>query len=58
MYTDESCTFAMAARRVNTRYPTREDVELVLHEGSYLEDVSDSDSEENIMFILVKSLCQ
>ena len=40
----------MAARRVNTRYSTREAVELVLHEGSDLEDVSDSDSEENIVY--------
>ena len=35
---------------MNTRYPMREDVELVLHEGSDLEDVSDSDSEENIVY--------
>ena len=37
----------MAACRVNTRYLTREAVELVLNEGSALEDFSDSGSEEN-----------
>ena len=49
LHTNESCTFSMAARRVNTRYSTREAVELVLNEGSDLEDASDSDSEENIV---------
>ena len=39
----------MAARRVNMRYLTRETVELVLNEGSDLEDFSDSGSEENIV---------
>ena len=40
--------FKMAARRVNTSYSARETVELVLNEGSDLEDFSDSGSEENI----------
>ena len=39
----------MAAHRVNMRYSTRETVELVLNEGSDLEDFSDSGSEENIV---------
>ena len=39
----------MAARRVNMRYSTRETVELVLNEGSDLEDFLDSGSEENIV---------
>ena len=39
----------MAARRVNMRYSARETVELVLNEGSDLEDFSDSGSEENIV---------
>ena len=39
----------MAARRVNMRYSTRETVELVLNEGSDLEDFSDSGSEEDIV---------
>ena len=47
--TDESCTFQMVARRVNMRYSTMETVELVLNEGSDLEDFSDSGSEENIV---------
>ena len=38
----------MAARRVNMRYSVRETVELILNEGSDLEDFSDSGSEENI----------
>ena len=33
---------------MNMRYSTRETVELVLNEGSDLEDFSDSSSEENI----------
>ena len=37
------------ARRVNMRYSTMETVELVLNEGSDLEDFSDSGSEENIV---------
>ena len=37
----------MAVCRVNMRYLTREAVELVLNEGSDLEDFSDSGSEEN-----------
>ena len=37
--------FKMAARRVNMRYSTRETVELVLNEGSDLEDFSVSGSE-------------
>ena len=41
--------FKMATRRVNMRYSARENVELVLNEGSYLEDFSDSGSEENIV---------
>ena len=39
--------FKMAARRVNMRYSARETVELVLNEGSDLEDFLDSGSEEN-----------
>ena len=39
--------FTMAAHRVNMLYSTRETVELVLNEGSDLEDFSDSGSEEN-----------
>ena len=39
----------MAARRVNMHYSVRETVELVLNEGSDLEDFSDSGSEENIV---------
>ena len=39
----------MVARRVNMCYLTREAVELVLNEGSDLEDFSDSGSEENIV---------
>ena len=39
----------MAARRVNIRYSTRETVELVLNEGSDLEDFSVSGSEGNIV---------
>ena len=39
----------MAARRVNMCYSARETVELVLNEGSDLEDFSDSGSEENIV---------
>ena len=38
----------MAACRVNMRYSTRETVELVLNEGSDLEDFSDGGSEKNI----------
>ena len=34
---------------MNRRYLTRETVELVLNEGSELEDFSDSGSEENIV---------
>ena len=41
--------FKMAARRVNMCYSARETVELVLNEGSDLEDFSDSGSEENIV---------
>ena len=41
--------FKTAARRVNTRYSARETVELVLNEGSDLEDFSDSGSEQNII---------
>ena len=37
----------MVARRVNMRYSTRETVELVLNEGSDVEDFLDSGSEEN-----------
>ena len=39
--------FKMAARRLNMRYSTKETVELVLNEGSDLDDFSDSESEEN-----------
>ena len=39
----------MAAHRVSMCYSTREAVELVLNEGSDLEDFSDSSSEENIV---------
>ena len=39
----------MVAWRVNMCYSTRETVELVLNEGSDLEDFSDSGSEENIV---------
>ena len=41
--------FKMAARSVNMHYSVRETVELVLNEGSDLEDFSDSGSEENIV---------
>ena len=41
--------FEMAACRVNMRYSARETVELVLNEGSDLEDFLDSGSEENIV---------
>ena len=41
--------FKMAACRVNMRYLARETVELVLNEGSDLEDFLDSGSEENIV---------
>ena len=44
---DESCMFQIAARRVNMRYLMRETVELVLNEGSDLEDFLDSGSEGN-----------
>ena len=37
----------MAVRRLNMRYSTKETVELVLNEGSDLDDFSDSESEEN-----------
>ena len=49
--------FKTAARRVNTRYSARETVELVLNEGSDLEDFLDSGSEETLL-ILARSLCQ
>ena len=39
----------MVVRRVNMRYSARETVELVLNEGSDLEDFSDSGFEENIV---------
>ena len=39
----------MAAHRVNMCYSAMETVELVLNEGSDLEDFSDSGSEENIV---------
>ena len=39
----------MAARRVNMRYSAMETVELVLNEGSDLQDFSDSGFEENIV---------
>ena len=39
----------MAPCRVNIRYSAKETVELVLNEGSDLEDFSDSGSEENIV---------
>ena len=39
----------MAVCRVNMHYSARETVELVLNEGSNLEDFSDSGSEENIV---------
>ena len=39
--------FKMAVRRLNMRYSTKETVELVLNEGSDLDDFSDSESEEN-----------
>ena len=50
--------FKMAAHRVNMHYSVRETVELVLNEGSDLEDFLDSGSEENIVdsgeeFVLV-----
>ena len=41
--------FKMASHRVNMRYSARETVELVLNEGSDLEDFLDSDSAENIV---------
>ena len=41
--------FKMAARRVNMCYSARETVELVLNEGSDLEDFLDSGSEKNIV---------
>ena len=41
--------FKMAARSVNMHYSVRETVELVLNEGSDLEDFLDSGSEENIV---------
>ena len=41
--------FKMAARRVNMCYSARETVELVLNEGSDVEDFSDIGSEENIV---------
>ena len=41
--------FKMAAYRVNMHYSARETVELVLNEGSDLEDFSDSGSEEKIV---------
>ena len=41
--------FKMAARRLNVRYSVRETVALVLNEGSDLENVLDSGSEENIV---------
>ena len=47
--TDKSCMFQLVARRVNMCYSTMETVELVLNEGSDLEDFSDSGSEENIV---------
>ena len=50
--------FKMAARRVNMGYSAMETMELVLNEGSDPEDFSDSGSEENIVEILVRSLCQ
>ena len=40
--------FKMAACRVNMCYSMRETVELILNEGSDLEDFSDSGSEKNI----------
>ena len=39
--------FKIAAHRVNMCYSGRENVELVLNEGSDLDDFSDSGSEEN-----------
>ena len=42
--------FKMAAHRVNMRYSARETVELVLNEGSDLEEFLDSGSEENIAY--------
>ena len=39
--------FKMAACRLNMHYSTKETVELVLNEGSDLDDFSDSGSEEN-----------
>ena len=44
--TDESCTFQNGGTQ---SYSARESVELVLNEGSDLEDFSDSGSEENIV---------
>ena len=41
----------MAARRVNMHYSARETVALVLNEGSDLENVLDSGSEENIVAV-------
>ena len=44
--TDKSCTFQNGGTQ---SYSARETVELVLNEGSDLEDFSDSGSEENIV---------
>ena len=43
--------FKMAVCRVNMHYSTRKTVELVLNEGSDLEDFSDSGYEENIVVV-------
>ena len=43
--------FTMKAHRMNMHYLTREAVKLVLNEGSDLEDISNSGSEENLVEI-------
>ena len=53
--TDESCTFqngSVQSEHTVIRYSTRKTVELVLNEGSDLEDFSDSGYEENIVLFL------
>ena len=49
--TDESCMFHNESTQNDMHYSTREAVKLVLNEGSDLEDISDSGSEENIVEI-------
>ena len=47
--TDENCTFQNGSTQSDMHYPAGETEELVLNEGSDLEDFSDSGSEENIV---------